>query len=133
MRDERGQDLRERTRAFALRIIRLYGALPKKTEAQVIGKQILRSGTSIGAHYREANRARSDAEFISKIGMALQELDETDYWLELLIEAEIVPANKLDALQQEANELIAIFTSIAKKVKGKDGVSKLRDESELYE
>ena len=79
MKDETGRDLRERTKAFALRIVRLYVALPKTTEAQVIGKQVLRSGTSIGAHYREASRARSDAEFVSKIGIALQELYETSY------------------------------------------------------
>ncbi len=83
-------DLRQRTKEFALRIIRLYGTLPRTTESQVIGKQVLRSGTSIGAHYREANRARSNAEFSSKIGVALQELDETAYWLELLAEIGIV-------------------------------------------
>ena len=120
MKEERGQDLRERTKAFALRIVRLYVALPKTTEAQVIGKQVLRSGTSIGAHYREASRARSDAEFVSKIGIALQELYETSYWLELLVEAEIVPAGRLDALQQETEELIAIFVTIVKKVKYKE-------------
>jgi four helix bundle protein len=113
-------ELRKRTRDFALRIIRLYGALPKTAEAQVIGKQVLRSGTSVGAHYREASRARSDAEFISKIGVALQEMDETAYWVELLTEAEIITADKLKALQQEVDELIAIFTTIAKRVKDKD-------------
>ena len=78
MKDElRG--LRGRTREFALRVIRLYGALPKTTEAQVIGKQLLRSGTSAGAHYREASRARTDAEFVSKIEGGLQELDESAY------------------------------------------------------
>jgi four helix bundle protein len=82
----------------------------------VLGKQVLRSGTSIGAHYREANRARSDAEFLSKIRLALQELDETTYWLELLVEARIVSASKLAELQRETEELIAIFVSIAKKV-----------------
>ena len=120
MINEGSRDLRERTKAFALRIIRLYGALPKKVEAQVIGKQVLRAGTSIGAHYREGSRARSDAEFVSKIGVALQELDETGYWLELLVDAEIVPAQKMEALQQETAELIAIFTTIVKKVKSKD-------------
>ena len=121
-------ELRDRTKSFALRIIRLYGALPKSTEAQVIGRQVLRSGTSIGAHYREASRARSDAEFVSKNGVALQELDETIYWFELLVEAEIVPAEKLKALQQEAEELIAIFTTIVKKVKSKDEGRKHKDE-----
>ena len=86
MKEERDvkQDLKERTKAFALRIIRLYAALPKTTEAQVLGKQVLRSGTSVGAHYREAQRAKSNADFIGKIEGGLQELEETAYWLELL-------------------------------------------------
>ena len=88
-------DLRIRTKQFALRIIRLYSALPKTTEAQVIGKQVLRSGTSVGAHYREAFRSRSDAEYIAKIEGALQELEETSYWLELLCDAEIVTSGRL--------------------------------------
>ena len=110
-------DLRDRTKRFALRIVRLYAVLPNSTEAQVLGKQVLRSGTSIGSHYREACRSRSDVEFVSKIDLALQELDETAYWLELLVEAEIVPALKLGDLLQETDELIAIFTTIARKVK----------------
>ena len=113
------EDLRKRTKAFALRIIRMYSSLPKQQVAQVLGKQVLRSGTSIGAHYREANRARSDAEFLSKIRLALQELDETAYWLELLVESEIMSAAKLSDLQQETDELLAIFVTIAKKVDGK--------------
>ena len=82
--------LADRTRAFAVRVIRLYSALPKSTEAQVIGKQLLRAGTSVGAHYREAVRARSDAEFISKLEGGLQELEETRYWLELLRDVNIM-------------------------------------------
>ena len=114
---EKPQDLRIRTKDFALRIIRLYVSLPKTTEAQVLGKQILRSGTSVGAHYREGQRAKSDADFISKMEGGLQELDETTYWLELLVESKIVSAGKLDALQKEADELIAIFVTIVTKVK----------------
>ena len=110
-------DLKNRTKAFALRIIRLYQALPKSGEAQVIGKQILRSGTSVGAHYREACRAKSPADFISKIEGGLQELDETGYWLELLTESSIVPAEKLTDLQKEANELTAIFVASVKTTK----------------
>ena len=110
------EDLRERTKRFALRIIRMYAALPKEQVAQVLGKQVLRSGTSIGAHYREASRARSDAEFLSKMRLALQELDETAYWLELLVESDIVPINKLGDLMSETDELLAIFVTIAKKV-----------------
>lgn len=115
------QDLRTRTSDFALRIIRLYVSLPKTTEAQVIGKQVLRSGTSIGAHYREGYRAKSDADIVNKFENALQELDETEYWLELLVKAEIVPSTKLETLRKEANELLAIFTTIVTKIKKRTG------------
>ena len=117
MKDEAPQDLRSRTSEFALRIIRLYVSLPKSTEAQVIGKQVLRSGTSIGAHYREGHRAKSDADIINKFETALQELDETDYWLDLLIKAGIVPTQKVESLIKETNELLAIFTTIVTKIK----------------
>ena len=117
MEDKNVQDLRTRTSEFALRIIRLYVSLPKTTEAQVIGKQVLRSGTSIGAHYREGHRAKSDADIVNKFETALQELDETDYWLDLLVKAEIVPATKLETLRKETNELLAIFTTIVTKIK----------------
>src|SRR4029450_9785924 len=93
MQKEEG-DLAKRTKNFALQIIRLFSALPKTTEAQVIGKQVLRSGTSVGANYREASRGRSKAEFIAKCGDSLRELEETAYWLDLLLEAGIVPARK---------------------------------------
>lgn len=112
-------DLRTRTKDFALRIIRLYQKLPKTGEAQVIGKQILRSGTSVGAQYREACRAKSTRDFISKMEGRLQELDETAYWLELLSDAKIVSEDKLDALKTENNELIAIFVSSVKTAKRK--------------
>jgi four helix bundle protein len=92
--NEEFRDLKTRTKQFALRIIRLYKALPNTVEAQVIGKQVLRSGTSVGAQYREATRARSDAEFISKIESGLQELEETIYWLELLVESQTFRAEK---------------------------------------
>jgi four helix bundle protein len=95
----------------------MFSALPKTTEAQVLGKQILRSGTSIGANYREAYRSHSKAEFIAKIGDCLKELDETAYWLELLIESGIITAQKLSALLDECNQLLAIFTTISKKAK----------------
>ena len=111
MVEEGGQDLRERTKIYALRVIRLYSSLPKTTEAQVIGKQLLRSGTSVGANYREAYRARSTAEFIAKCGISLQELEETTYWLELLVEAEITPKQKLSNLLDETSQLIAILTT----------------------
>ena len=110
-------DLKNRTKAFALRIIRLYQALLKSGEAQVIGKQILRSGTSVGAQYREACRAKSPADFINKMEGSLQELDETGYWLELLAESNIMPVEKLADLQKETNELTAIFVASVKTTK----------------
>ena len=112
-------DLKQRTKAFALRIIKLYSALPPSTVAQTIGRQVLRSGTSIGAHYREASRSRSNAEYISKIELALQELEETIYWLELLIDSEIFTQQKLDSLLEESSQLIAIFVTLSKTAKRK--------------
>ncbi|PYS23354.1 MAG: four helix bundle protein [Acidobacteria bacterium] len=117
MNDIERRDLRKRTKLFALRIVKLYASLPRSTEAQVIGKQVVRSGTSVGAHYREAKRARSTAEFISKIEVALQELDETIYWLELLTESGIVPEARLTSLKGEAEELIKMLVSSAKTAK----------------
>jgi len=110
-------DLRDRTKRFALQIIRIFAAIPKTTEAQVLGKQLLRSGTSVGANYREAFRARSKAEFISKCGDSLRELEETAYWLELLSDGGIVSPEKLAAPRQECDELIAIFVTILKRSK----------------
>jgi len=117
MESKTPQDLRTRTSDFALRIIKLYVSLPKTTEAQVLGKQILRSGTSVGANYREGHRAKSDADIVNKFETALQELDETDYWLELLVKSNITPAQKVEPLRKETNELIAIFTTIVTKIK----------------
>jgi four helix bundle protein len=119
MTDNEKQDLKVRTKQFALRIIRLYTSLPKTTEAQVMGKQVLRSGTSVGAQYREAQRAKSDADFINKVEGSLQELDETSYWLELLRDSGIASAEKLNPLLKETDELTAIFVTIVVKVKNK--------------
>jgi four helix bundle protein len=113
-------DLRTRTKQFARRIIRLFVALPKTDEAQILGKQLLRAGTSVGAHYREATRARSNAEFISKLEGGLQELDESAYWMELLSESSMVAPARLTDLQREVDELTAIFTTCVKKAKEKD-------------
>lgn len=109
--------LTHRTKDFALRIIRMYSSLPKSPIAQVLGKQILRSGTSIGANYREANRARSKAEFIAKMGDSLKELDETCYWLELLSESGTVSTTKLKDLADETRQHMAIFITIIKRAK----------------
>ena len=113
------QDLKPRTKAFALRIICMFSKLPKTdTVAQVLGKQFLRSGTSVGANYREASRARSKAESTSKIGDCLKEIEETEYWLELLVDSGGVVAAKMADLLDETRQLIAIFTTIDKNSKG---------------
>jgi four helix bundle protein len=119
-------DLSYRTKAFALRILRLYSALPKSAIPQLIGKQAIRSGTSVGAHYREAFRARTNPEFISKIEVGLQELEETRYWLELLIESETISEKKLNAVLKETDELISILVSCVKNVKAKKSTKKPR-------
>jgi four helix bundle protein len=119
MKDEAPQPLRERTKAYALRVIKLYTALPGSAEAQVIGRQLLRSGTSVGANYREAYRARSNVEMAAKFRVCIQELDETAYWLELLIEAGLVAESLLAPLLDETNQLIAMFTSAVRKLRRK--------------
>lgn len=115
---EKPFDLRIRTKNFALRIVRLYRTLPRSEEARIIGKQLLRSGTSIGANYRAACRSRSRAEFISKIGIVLEEADESVFWLELLLAAEIFPKGKVGDLLTEANELTSIFVATLRTTKG---------------
>jgi len=140
MKDEEPPfELRERTKLFGLRIVRMFVALPKTDEARVLGKQVLRSGTSVGANFREAHRARSKAEFIAKVGDCLKELEEpsgarqtartrcpqgerggahqTAYWLELLTESGFVPPAKLASLQDETNQLMAVLTNISKNAK----------------
>lgn len=111
------RDLKPRTKEFARRVIRLFAALSRETAAQVLGKQLLRAGTSVGANYREANRARSKAEFISKIGDCLKEADEAGYWLELLLDEGFFPPARLQPLLDEANELVAIFVTISKRAR----------------
>ncbi|GAB3536963.1 four helix bundle protein [Pontibacter brevis] len=103
-----------RTKAFALRVIKLFQTLPNRPDAQTLGKQLLRSATSVAANYRAACRARSGAEFVSKIGLVLEEADESHFWLELLEESDIVKAELLVNLKQEAAALTAILTTIRK-------------------
>jgi four helix bundle protein len=117
-RNSDNYDFKKRTKAFAVQIIHLYVALPKTTEAQVCGKQMLRSGTSIAANFREAYRARSSVEFISKLEQCLQEADETQLWLELLTEGCFVKNDKITELWKECDELISIMVSWVKKSKG---------------
>lgn len=112
-------DLRDRTKDFALRIVRMFIELPDTDEARILGEQPLRSGTAVGAHYREAHRHRAKPEFPAKINDCLKELEETAYWLELLIDGRIVPAAKLSALQDETHQLLAILTTISKNLKSR--------------
>ncbi len=107
----KAEELRNRTKQFAIRVVRLYQAAPKTIDAQVIAKQLLRSGTSVAANYRAVCRARSSKEFIAKIGVVIEEADETVFWLELLLETKIFSKQKLGNLLQEANELLAIFAA----------------------
>lgn len=116
MRDE-SNNLNLRTKRYSLAVIRLFVSLPKNDVGKVLGRQMLRSATSVGAQYREANRGKSTADFISKIEGALQELDETSYWLELLQESGINQTTELHALRKETEELISIFVTIAKSAK----------------
>jgi four helix bundle protein len=104
-------DLRGRTKQFAIRIVRLFRALPAKPDARVIGYQLLRSGTSVAANYRAVCRARSRADFASKMGIVVEEADESVFWLEMLADTNIMPASRLVALTREANELLAIFAA----------------------
>jgi four helix bundle protein len=116
-------ELKDRTKAFALRIIRLIRALPPGMESRVIGHQLLRAGTAVAANYRAVCRARSRAEFVSKMSIVLEEADEASFWLELLSDAELMPQARLADLRAEANELVAIFNAsrnTARKNRGKD-------------
>jgi four helix bundle protein len=110
--------LQGRTKRFALRIITLYRSLPKSEEAHIIGKQLLRSGTSIEANYRAACRARSRAEFVAKVGLVLEEADESAFWLDLMQEAGVFPEEKLRGIIDEAKELVSIFVVSVRTAKG---------------
>lgn len=114
----RENDLKDRAKQFASDIVRFYSTLPKTTEAQVIGKQLLRSGTSVGANTRSAFRGRSTKEFVAKLGIVVEEADESCFWLELIIELELVKGKeRVKNLLKEADELTAIFNSIKFKYK----------------
>ena len=110
-------DLRERTKQYALRVIRLVEALPDTAVAQVIARQLLRAGTSVGANYRAACRSRSQAEFIAKMGIVEEEADESLYWMELLVESRLVRLEQLAPLMQEGDELVAMTVASIKTAK----------------
>jgi four helix bundle protein len=111
------KDLEQRTKEFSLAITKFSASLPRTREADVLSRQLLRSGTSIGANYREANRGVSRADFVNKIGTVQKEASETVYWIELLMESGIIATDHAKDLHKESSELLAIFTTIAKKLK----------------
>jgi len=104
-------DLKERTKKFALRVMRVVRSLPPGLEGRTIGKQLLRSGTSVAANYRAVCRARSRAEFLSKLAVVVEEADETAFWLELLSDAGLIPGPRLKDVRSEANQIVAIFNA----------------------
>jgi four helix bundle protein len=112
-------ELKQRTKQFGLRIIKLVDALPAARSANVIGNQLLKAGTSVGANYRSALRGRSRPDFIAKLGIAIEEADESLYWMEMLVEAELMTPERLNPLMQEANELISILTTTVKTARSK--------------
>ena len=116
--------LKQRTKQFAIRNIKLFKALPNNDESKIIGKQLLRSATSVAANYRAVCRARSDAEFHSKLSIVVEEIDECCFWMELLIEAEIVEKSKLQSLNDEANEILLIMAKSRNTIKNKLRIAK---------
>ena len=111
------EEMKKRTKQFALRVIRLASVLPDNAVGRVIANQVIRSGTSVGANYRAALRARSTRDFSNKVGVVLEESDESGYWMELIVEGKIMPERQVSSLLQEANELTAIFAATPKTVK----------------
>ena len=111
------EDLRDRTKRFALRVFKLFRSLPKSDEGRILGKQLLRCGTSVAANYRAVCRARSRDEFIAKMGLVVEEADETVFWLEFLVDAGMVSRPRMESLLAEANELVAIFVASRKTAK----------------
>lgn len=107
-------ELKARSKEFALRVLKLTACLPKTIEGRAIANQLVRSGTSVAANYRAACRARSRGEFVAKLGVALEEADETQLWLELVIDGKLVPAKRVQRLLEEANELVAILVASRK-------------------
>lgn len=121
------QELKDRTKRFALRIIKLVEALPKTVAGRAIGNQLVRSGTSVGANYRATCRSRSKAEFVAKIGTVAEEADESAFWLELIIEAGLVKSELTFPLHREAEELTAIFTASCRTAKANNPHSTIKN------
>lgn len=121
MRKMTPEELRSRTKSFAIRAVKLFRSLPLRPDAQVVGKQVLRSATSVAANYRSSQRARSRAEFIAKIGVVVEEADETVFWLDILADADIVARESVRSLSKEANELVAIFGATQRTIRERYG------------
>ncbi|MCI0365961.1 MAG: four helix bundle protein [Phycisphaerales bacterium] len=117
------QMFKDRTKELGLRIIRLVQALPRTDLARAIGQQLLRSGTAVGANYRAACRGRSPADVIAKLKIVEEEADESCYWMELLIDAKVIPAKRLLALQQEANEILAMVVASIKTIRSRSAAT----------
>ena len=115
------QEVERRTKKLGIRIIRLCNALPKNNVGWAIASQLVRSGTSVGANYRASGRARSDAEFLAKLGIVEEEADETCYWLEVIVESELIKAALVQPLLEEANEIVAMIVTMRKSVKKRIG------------
>jgi four helix bundle protein len=107
-------ELKMRTKQFGLRVMRMVAALPRDSVGKAIGNQLIRSGTAVGANYRAACRGRSKAEFIAKLGIVIEEADESGYWMELIIDGELLPSERLESLLDEANQLTAIMVATRK-------------------
>ena len=116
------QELQDRTKQFALRVMKVVDALPKTISGRAIGNQLIRSGISVGANYRAACRGRSKAEFVAKLGIVVEEIDECCYWLELIIDGKLIPQRKVESLRKEAEELTAIFVSSVRTAKTKSEI-----------
>jgi four helix bundle protein len=123
-------DLIERTKQFALRVIKLVGALPRTIEGRAIASQLMRSGTSVGANYRAACRARSKPEFIAKLGTVEEEADESAFWLELIIDAGLMSDSKIRPLLNDASEIVAIMAS-SKKAAAKSQIANRQSNEDL--
>ena len=121
------EDLKARTKQFALRVMKLVSALPQTTAGRAIGSQLVRSGTSVGANYRAACRSRSKAEFVAKIGIVAEEADESAFWLELIVDGELMKHDLVMPLHKEAEELTAIFTASGRTAKQNNRQSKIKN------
>ena len=129
--DMNQEEMKQRTKLFALGVIQLVESLPRERTAEILGRQLLRSGTSVGSNYRSACRARSIADFISKMGIVEEEVDESLYWMELLIEAGMEVSGNMEALMKEAGEILAITVASIKTARKNKKMTRCRTDQIL--